>query len=136
LTNLTFQLGDSFLNIVTQIKDIGVIFNNQLSFSNHISAIINKSNQRLFLLHKFFLTKNSTVLILAYKTYVLPILDYFSVVWTPHEITEIRRIESVQRMFTKSLAGFGELSYSERLVKVFQTFQTCVLWNLGDLGLI
>jgi len=80
LTNLTFQLGECSLNSVTQIKDLGVLFNNNLSFSNHITAIINKSKQRLFLLHKCFLTKNSTVLILAYKTYVLPILDYCSVV--------------------------------------------------------
>jgi len=31
--------------------------------------------------------------------YVLPILDYCSVVWSPHELFEIRRIESAQRMF-------------------------------------
>ena len=68
-------------------------------------------------MHKCFLTKDPIVLILAYKTYVLPILDYCSVVWSPHEITDIKRIESVQRMFTKRLAGYSELSYSDRLVK-------------------
>ena len=56
-------------------------------------------------------------MLLDYRTYVLPILDYCSPVWTPHHVTEIQRIESVQRIFTKYLQGFHGLSYSERLKK-------------------
>ena len=45
-------------------------------------------------------------------------MDYCSPVWSPHHVTEIQRLESVQRMFTKYLHGFHGLSYAERLKKL------------------
>ena len=64
-----------------------------------------------------FVRSDSDALILAYKTYVLPLLEYCSQVWSPHHATEITRIESVQRIFTKRLNNFKNLSYAERLAK-------------------
>ncbi len=49
--------------------------------------------------------------------YILPILDYCSPVWSPHCEKDIKRIESVQRLFTKRLSGYENLSYAERLTK-------------------
>ena len=45
-----------------------------------------------------------------------PLLEYCSAVWNPKYVTEIRTIESVQRMFTKRIYGLHCLSYSERLL--------------------
>jgi len=56
-------------------------------------------------------------LILANKTYILPIFDYCSPIWSPNTIGDIERIESVQRMFTKKLLTFSNDSYSDRLLK-------------------
>jgi hypothetical protein len=68
-------------------------------------------------LRRSFITKDAATLLLAYKTYVIPILDYCSQVWSPHHVTDIARIESVQRLFTKRLNGYYGLSYAERLTK-------------------
>jgi ribonuclease P/MRP protein subunit RPP40 len=114
---LTFNLDENELSIVDEIKDLGVLFNSNLNFANHITAIIGSARQRLFLLKKCFASSNSTALIIGYKTYVLPILEYCSQVWSPQYSTEIARIESVQRMFLKRLEGFQSLSYCERLSK-------------------
>ena len=59
----------------------------------------------------------TSILILGFKTYIIPLLEYCSPVWNPHAIVEIRRIESVQRLFTKKLAGFNGLKYPDRLKK-------------------
>ena len=56
-------------------------------------------------------------LILAYKLYILPILNYVSPVWSPSSLCYILKIESIQRTFTKKLQGFDDLSYKERLQK-------------------
>jgi len=56
-------------------------------------------------------------LILAYKTYILPIFYYCSPIWSPNTIGDIKRIEFVQRMFTKKLLSFSNLSYSDGLLK-------------------
>ena len=52
---------------------------------------------------------------LAFATYVRPILEYASCVWSPCSLTYIKKVESVQRRFTKRLKGMTELQYSERL---------------------
>ena len=55
-------------------------------------------------------------MIFAYKTYILPLLDYCSPVWSPNKLSDIDSIESVQRSFTKRLDGMEGHSYSERLL--------------------
>jgi hypothetical protein len=111
------KLGTHELGEIEEIKDLGVLFTNNLNFSDHITSVIVKAKQRLFLLHKSFLTKDAEILIKAYKTYVLPILEYCSQIWSPHHVNDINRLESVQRLFTKRLQGFQNMSYSARLRK-------------------
>ena len=111
------RIGDHVLDEINELKNLGVIFKNDLSFTNHITGVVTTARQRLFLLHKCFLTKDPKILIRAFKTYVLPILDYCSQIWSPHRSRDIDRLESVQRMFTKRLRGYQNLSYSARLTK-------------------
>ena len=87
--NLSFSLANNILNQSHEIKDLGVVFDSKLSFSSHISGIIGKAKQRLFLLNKCFLTKDPDILILAYKTYVLPLFDYCSQILSPYQSTGI-----------------------------------------------
>ena len=51
----------------------------------------------------------------AFKTYVRPLLEYASSVWSPSHVMLINSLESVQRRFTKRLTGMDQLSYAERL---------------------
>jgi len=48
-------------------------------------------------------------------TYVRPLVEYCSPVWSPSTIGQIKRVESVQKVFTKKLPGMRYLSYVERL---------------------
>jgi hypothetical protein len=69
------------------------------------------------LLKKIFISKNTSILILGFKTYVIPLLEYCSPIWNPCNAKNIRRLESVQRMFTKKLSGYQGLNYTARLEK-------------------
>ena len=51
----------------------------------------------------------------AFVVYVRPILEYCCNVWSPYRLCEIKKIESIQRLFTKRLIGLKEMSYPERL---------------------
>ena len=129
-----FNLGGEIFPGVTDALDLGVNFTSRLRFLNHISIIITKAKQRLFLLNKCFLSRNPNILILAFKTYVIPLLKYCSLVWNPQNILDIKRIESVQRLFTKRLIGFEGLSYPARLERA--RLCTLELWRLrADLSL-
>ena len=54
---------------------------------------------------------------MAYKLYILPILNYVLPVWSPSSLCYILKLESIQRTFTKKLQRFEDLSYRERLQK-------------------
>ena len=49
---------------------------------------------------------------------VRPLIEYASCVWSPHSVSQIKKIESVQRRFTKHLLFCRGLRYSERLAKL------------------
>ena len=44
-----------------------------------------------------------------------PVLEYNTVIWSPHTVHDIEAVESVQRRFTKCLNGFRQFPYDERL---------------------
>ena len=110
-----FSIGTTVLTSPLTIKDLGIIVDPQLKFSNHILEMVKKANQRAALIHRSFLSKNTNNLILAYKTYVRPLLEYASPIWNPSQLNLINNIEAVQKKFTKRLPGLSGLSYPERL---------------------
>ena len=113
-----FNLGLDVLEETTEVTDLGLLFTNTLNFHKHIAGICGKAKSLIFLLRKRFLSKNNAhYLILAYKSYILPVLNYCSLVWSPSAVGDILLLESVQKMFTKRLVGYEDLSYQERLCK-------------------
>ena len=66
---------------------------------------------------KCFVSRDILLLMKAYVSYVLPIFDYCSSVYSPFKLSEIDRLESIQRNFTKKLNGLCDLPYDERLAK-------------------
>jgi len=124
-----FQLAGVDLPNTTEVLDLGVSFNSKLNFSDHISSLISKAKQKLFLVKKIFVSKNPTILIMAFKTYVIPLLEHCSQIWNPHIVADVRRLESVQRLFTKRLPGFQGLGYLARLKKAgLYTLELRRLW--------
>ena len=86
-----------------------------LNFSNHICHIVTRAFTRANLIHKCFYSKHVPTLVRAFVVYVRPLLEYASPVWNPHLIKDIKRLESVQRQFTKQLPSMANRTYMERL---------------------
>lgn len=64
---------------------------------------------------KSFQSRDKLLLFRAFIVYVRPILEYCCNIWTPYKLCDIRKIESVQRLFTKRLRGLKGVSYPDRL---------------------
>ena len=62
-----------------------------------------------------FHSRDRVLLTKAFCTYVRPILEYYSPVWSPHFKYRINKIEHVQRYFTKRLKGCWNMPYEQRL---------------------
>ena len=80
-----------------------------------INKIIGRAHARVGILFKGFATRNINILKQAFITYVRPVLEYASSVWSPHLIKHINAIERVQKRFTKRIPELSNLSYVERL---------------------
>ena len=114
-TTPNLNINDCVLPEVTSVKDLGITFDANLSFSAHITTITISANQRVNLLFRAFHSRNIKTLVKAYITYVRPLLEYNTVIWSPYKTGDISNIEKVQRGFTKRLPGLKNLSYKERL---------------------
>ena len=100
---------------VTKFCDLGILLDPKLHFSLHIAQIVAAAKKRSFLLFRSFVTKDPQALIKGFKTYILPLLNYCSPVWSPSTIGDIVLLESVQINFTKRTQGCQAKTCSDRL---------------------
>ena len=78
-------------------------------------VVVQKASRRCYLIFKSFQSRNTELLVRAFKTYVRPLLEINSQVWSPHLLKDIRRLDTVLRRFTKNLDGLHTFPYTERL---------------------
>jgi len=96
-TKSTYKLNDQTLRQVNSAKYLGVTITQTLSWHDHIINICNKANSARAFLQRNLRNCSPSVKSLAYNTYVKPIVEYASVVWSPYTKADITRIEMVQR---------------------------------------
>jgi len=115
VTDVSVSIDSTVLPVVNSCRDLGIIVTSDLSPSSHVNSIVAKAHARANAIHRCFVSRNTNLLVRAYLVYVRPLLEYNSVIWSPHLKQDIDAIERVQRRFTKRLRGFGNYTYSERL---------------------
>ena len=103
------------LKCVLQERDLGIIFDSHLNFKEHIQEITNQASRMMGLIRRNFSNLTPQVFKPLYIALVRSRLEYGQSVWSPHTITEIKRIEQIQRRATKQINGFRSFSYPERL---------------------
>jgi len=101
------------LPVCSTVKDLGVTVNDSLTIFRKL-CVLPVYN----LIYRSFVSRDLSSLVRAYCTYIMPLLEYNSVVWSPSNLGDIRRVESVQRKFTKRLPSFHNLSYTTRREKL------------------
>lgn len=111
------QDGDSEINVeqISLEKDIGVNFDEELKFSQHIAICVKKANQKLGLIRRSFDYMDRDMFLTLFKTLIRPTLEYASVIWSPFLKKDIVALENVQRRATKIVKEISSLSYEERL---------------------
>ena len=86
-----------------------------LNFSLHINSIVKSAHARANLILRCFVSHDVDCLSRAFITYVRPLLEYCSPIWSPSTVFAINQIESVQRRFSKRLSDLRQSSYFTRL---------------------
>ncbi len=102
LKNETSYHNPSNQNIIatSTVKDLGITFNDNLSFTNHINKIVSKCRQLTGLILRTFKTRNTDIMIMLYKSLIRPNIEYCCQLWYPHKNEDLQKLESIQRTFT------------------------------------
>ena len=116
VNSCSFRIRNIAIEDTSEAKDLGIIIDNRLQFSAHCANKVKKASVVLHFLFTCFSSQNISFMIKMYRTFVLPILDYGSVIYNPRAAKNIRLLESIQRSFTRRLlSGRPTMSYTERL---------------------
>ncbi|XP_043467000.1 fatty acyl-CoA reductase 1-like isoform X2 [Leptopilina heterotoma] len=100
-----YNIGRKELVRVTKLSDLGVLLCNNLSFDEHISAIISRALKCLgFVMRNASIFHTENVLKVLYFSLVRPILEYASIIWVPFYTIYRVRIERVQSRFFQFIA--------------------------------
>ena len=81
--------------MVDTMNDLGVLIDQSLKFSQHITNICHRSGFVSSSIFRSFQLRSISFLTSLFKTYVRPILEYNTSVQNPHLVMDIDRIESV-----------------------------------------
>jgi hypothetical protein len=101
---------------VSVVRDLGVFFTSDLKSSHHVSIICKRAYQRCGMIFRAFSCKSPIFLRAMYLTYVRPLLEANSCVWSPNQIKDINSIDNLQRYFTRRISNFRGLTYPQRLL--------------------
>jgi len=110
-----YKLDDCVLPESSDCRDLGIRISDDLSVHKHCANIVRTCFFRLKQFNDTFVCKDRLFQVFLYKTYIRPLLEHNTPVWTPHLIGDIDSIERVQKRFTKRLPGLYNTPYRERL---------------------
>ena len=113
--NFIYRLDLHNIEVSLCEKIFGKLLVCNLSVKEHEYETVKKACKMCNINLTNFKHVNNCTLTDLYKCYVKPILEYVSVVWSPHHIYPIDLIENVQRDFTKRLPGLYYMNYCDRL---------------------
>lgn len=108
-----YHIDNSPIEAVSSVKDLGFHYDAKLDFSEHVSNCCRRAQHRTYQIFKGLTTRNKAVLIRAYKSYVRPLVESSTTVFSPSRKNLINALEKVQNNFTrKVLIRTGGFLYS------------------------
>ena len=85
------------------VEDLGILIDEDLNFSMHLYKLLNEAKRRVFFIFRSFKTRSTEILLPVYKSLVVSLFDFSSLV-LPNGIAEHQsRIENIQKKFTQIL---------------------------------
>ena len=100
------------------MRDLGITISNSLKYSSHCSEVAKKASIRANLILRALRTSHTETLILAFKVFVRPLLEYCTTVFSPLFVKDANVIERVQRQYIRRVYARNNLhqcTYRERL---------------------
>jgi hypothetical protein len=113
-----YKLGDSELKQSVKERDLGIIVDSSMKWSEQCSVAVKNANSTLGIIRRHIKSRKKNIIVKLYKTLVRPKLEYCVQAWCPYLKKDIDNIERVQHRATKLIGEYAGLSYNNRLDRV------------------
>ena len=100
---------------VPEQTDLGVLVDDELKFHNHCRNIARKAGGVAQNFLKSTICRSADFMLHILRTHIRPILEYASTVWHTGYHLDLKRLESVQRLWTRNILNLSDVEYEERL---------------------
>ena len=110
-----YHLCDKKLRASNKERDLGIITDENLNFSEQCNNAVRNANVILGMIKRTIQNKSKQIVIKLYKSLVRPKLEYCVQAWRPYLRKDIDKIEKVQHRATKMISDIKKLSYHDRL---------------------
>ena len=96
---------------------LGVLINDNLTWSDHISAVLNKTSKNVGIIRKLSKTLPSDILLTLYDILIAPYLDYCNIAWSSRDTIEFKKLFLVQKKALHLITGKSWQTHSAPLFK-------------------
>lgn len=104
-----YKINNCIISNVHSFKYLGLHLSQDLSWTDHVTHIINSANKMLGYLRRNLFMAQPHVRLLAYKTLVRPKLEYACAIFDPHQSNLTKALQSVQNRSARFI--LSEYSY-------------------------
>lgn len=129
-----YKISNLPLSRKTEIKDLGVWLDAELTFSTHIDYIAKTASKTVgFITRNSKNFKNIRTIINVYKTLVTPIFMYASTVWVPSTKCNLDRLESIQHRILRYISSKTNSPMSFYSHNYYQISKRCEIFTIKSL---
>ena len=120
------------------VKDLGITMSSNATFTEHIAERCEMAKAKTAWILRTFQTRESTPMLLLWKSLVLCHIEYCSQLWSPSTVGKTQSLELLQRSFVNCIDGMRGLSYWDQLkqLKLFslerrrERYQVLYTWRI------
>ena len=94
--DLNLKVGNKKIERVSSMKYLGIILDENLSFTEHIKYIFNKSTKKLGILRRAREYLDQKTSILLFKSLIVPYLDYCDTVYMCGSSVDLKQLQLIQ----------------------------------------
>lgn len=115
MPNVTINFMNCPVEFVTDHVHLGLWITNDLRFDKQVESVCRKVATQLFFLRRLSLIVTDRDLLLKlYKSYILPLFEYASPVWSALNISQTNRLEKLQR---RAIRIIMQYAYAEPITE-------------------
>lgn len=132
LKDFRLELGSARIELASNVKTLGVVFNNHLIWNDHVDHIATRLAKACGVLCRLRYTLPRSVKRMIYNALFSPHLTYCQLVWGDTTKVNLHRLSVLQKRAVRHIAN---VQYDANTGELFSTLKICPLENFYNVNL-